>query len=98
VVSHAVWDATVVSLLVLGDTSKTKVWSQDIFSEIRTGANHTPSPHAIITLLVNMNHAVNPNQPPNALNHAIPNQRENMLKIKFQELTHSHFPITNKRS
>jgi len=96
--SHAVWDATVVSHQVPGDTLKTKVWSLDIFLEIRTGANPTPSPHAIITLPVNINLAVNPNQHPNVLNHAIPNQKENMLKIKSQELTHSHFPTTNQRS
>jgi len=93
-----VWDAMVVSQLVLGDTSRTKVWLLAIFLEIRTGVNHTLLPLVIITLPVNMNHAVNPNQHQSVLNHATLNPKENMLLIKFQEPTHSHFPTTNKRS
>lgn len=65
--SHVEMDAMVDTLLQLGIIGKIPELLLDGFIMTRAGANHMLSPHVIITLLENINHAVPLNQHQNAI-------------------------------
>lgn len=97
--SSAVWDATEVSLAVLGAISRDKDSSQVTNTTITTGAVHTVSLNANTTLKEESTLLADQvNQPPSAIKSATLNPSVNTSLTRSTPVTHTPSPTTLKRS